>query len=337
VDILFDRGLHLPSLDLWMDSLRARNGCWVSHAHTDHIAGHRDYLATAATADLMSLRYKRATGRPIGYGQPVEAEGYRLTLFPAGHCLGSSQMLVEVESTGERVVYTGDFKLRHNPTAAVAAIVPCDVLVMEATFGQPGYSFPDDRETLNRMREWIETCLNRSETPVVLAYSLGKAQEALWHLLEMGLPVRYDLSIGRVVGVYQRHGVTFDGDHGVYDPAVAPWPAGAVGLMPPHARRGETFRSLHRTRTAMLTGWAMEPDARWTYHTDATFPLSDHAGFPDLVRYAKESRARRVYTVNGAPHLAGHLRRMHIDARHLEATNPDAVQLSFTLEALQPA
>ena len=338
MDIVFDRGLHLPSLDLWMDSLRPRNGCWVSHAHTDHIASHQEFLATGATADLMALRYKRAVGRHIDYGEPVHAEGYRITLFPAGHCLGSSQMLVEVEKTGLRVVYTGDFKLLHNPTAADCAIVPCDVLVMESTFGEPHFTFPDTEEAVHTLDLFIKQCLNSGQVPVVFGYSLGKAQEALWHLLNLGYPVRYDHNVAGVVEVYQRWGVDFPGDHAQFDVERPSWPRGAVALMPPGARRGPFFRALHRPRTAMLTGWAVTgPEASFHYHSDAIIPISEHADFPALVRYAQESGAGRIYTVNGSPKLAAHLRKLHIDAQHLTTADSDAVQLSFALEALQPA
>lgn len=336
MDVFFNRGLHLPSLGLWMDSLRPRTGCWVSHAHTDHTASHQGFLATGATGDLMALRYKRAVGRAVAYGEPVQAEGYRLTLFPAGHCLGSSQMLVEVEATGQRVVYTGDFKLRHNPTADACPIIPCDVLVMESTFGHPSFTFPHEDEALAALRAFVEKAQGYGQTPVVLGYGLGKAQEALWHLLSLGYPVRYDAAVARVVEVYQRWGVSFAGDHAVFDPEVDQWPAGAVAVVPPTSRRGDFYRSLYRPRTAMLTGWAMDPVARFRYHCDDTVPLSDHADFPDLVRYAVESGAQRIYTVNGAPDLAAQLRRRHMNATHLEATG-DAVQLSFALEALQPA
>lgn len=336
MDILFDRGLHLPSLDLWMDSLRPRAGCWVSHAHTDHIASHQQFLATGATAELMGLRYKRAVGRAIEYGQPVHAEGYRLTLYPAGHCLGSSQMLVEVESTGQRIVYTGDFKLRTNPTAGECPIIPCDVLVMESTFGHPSFQFPDEEQTLDLMRGFVEKCFALQQTPVLLAYSLGKAQEALWHLLGMGYPVRYDAQTAGIVQVYERWGVHFAGDHGAFDAADPALPPGGVALMPPAARRGDAYRALRRPRTAMLTGWAVDPVARFRFRTDTAIPLSDHADFPALVRYAEECGAGRVYTVNGTPDLAAHLRRRKIDARHLTAAE-EAVQLSFSLDALQPA
>lgn len=338
LDIVFDRGLHLPSLGLWMDSLRPRNGCWVSHAHADHTAGHQGFLATGATADLMALRYKRAAGRHVAYGQAVHAEGYRITLFPAGHCLGSSQMLVEVEATGLRVVYTGDFKLGPNPTAEPCTIVPCDVLVMESTFGEPHFAFPEAEEALESLRLFIDRCLSSGQVPVVLAYTLGKAQEALWHLLHMGYPVRYDQRIGQVVQVYERWGVSFPGDHAAFDPEQPSWPAGGVALMPPGARRGPFFRALHHPRTAMLTGWAVSgPEAAYRYRADALVPLSDHADFPALVRYVRESGAGRVYTVNGSPRLAEYLRKRGLAAQHLTAADGDAVQLSFPIEALQPA
>jgi putative mRNA 3-end processing factor len=52
---------------------------------------------------------------------------------------------------------------------------------------------------------------------------------------------------------------------------------------------------------------------------DAAFPLSDHADFPSLLRYAKATGASRVFTMHGhAAELARSLRREDIRAEPLE-------------------
>src|SRR5437773_11425569 len=115
MNVIFDKGLHLPALDLWMDARRRRTGCWVSHGHTDHIAPHQRFIATGPTAAFLRLRHARSEGMVVPYGEPVVGRGYQITLYPAGHCLGAAQLLIEMDN-GHRTVYTGDFKLRSNPT-----------------------------------------------------------------------------------------------------------------------------------------------------------------------------------------------------------------------------
>ena len=328
VDIFFDRGIHLPALDLWMDSLRGRPGCWVSHGHTDHIAAHRHFLATGPTADFLRLRHPKSRPITVGYDEPVEGSGYRMTLHPAGHCLGAAQLLVELESTGRRIVYTGDLKLRSNPTSPPAPVLPCDTLVIEATFGHPHYVFPPQEQVLDDLTRFIDGCFHRGETPVVLAYILGKSQEVLHHLLERGLRVRYERRIGEVVRLYERWGAVFQGDHADAEEGDL---AHSVVIMPPGSRRSPLFRSLVRPRTALMTGWALDEGARFRVRADAAFPFSDHADYSELLRYVEESGAKQVYTVNGMPHLAHHLSAMGIAAQHLDgkAAPPPSRQLSL--------
>lgn len=309
-----------------MDSRRARSGCWVSHGHTDHIAAHREFLATGPTGAVLRQRHARSQPQAIAYGQPVPGPGYRITLHPAGHCLGSAQMLIELEDSGKRIVYTGDFKLRPNPAAESASVLPCDTLIMEATFGQPHYCFPPEEEVLDELDRFIQRSLNADATPVLLAYTLGKAQEALHHLLARGYKVRYDPSIERAVALYREWGVQFHGDHRAWAGESL---RGAVALLPPTARRGPLYQHIRKPRTAFLTGWALDEGARFRFRADAAFPLSDHADFPELVRYARESGASQVFTVNGFPHLAEHLRHLGIPARHLpEVSSPQQLTLS---------
>ncbi|MDT5261257.1 MAG: putative mRNA 3-end processing factor, partial [Acidobacteriota bacterium] len=136
----YREGLYLPDLDLWFDADGPRERCVISHAHSDHIAEHRAIVATPETARLFRHRRGEAEVEALRYGERRDFGRYALTMFPAGHCLGSAQILVEAD--GERLVYTGDVKLRPNVSCERAVVVPCDTLVMESTFGDPQYRFP---------------------------------------------------------------------------------------------------------------------------------------------------------------------------------------------------
>jgi Cft2 family RNA processing exonuclease len=169
--------LYLPDLDLWLDADGPREHCVISHAHSDHIAEHRSIVATPETARIFQHRRGEAQVTTQIYGERRDYGRYALTFYPAGHCLGSAQILVEAD--GERLVYTGDIKLRPNVAAESAVIVPCDTLVMESTFGDPHYRFPPDVAIFDRLYAGIDRALSDDRVPVVLAYALGKSQEAL--------------------------------------------------------------------------------------------------------------------------------------------------------------
>src|ERR1043166_7972855 len=111
MQILYQRGVYLPAINLWLDAQAPRPLAVVSHAHSDHIQTHAYTLATAATTALMRQRLgQRGRGRTLEFGQRAEFPEFAITLYPAGHVLGSAQALIEVYGT--RILYSGDFKLR---------------------------------------------------------------------------------------------------------------------------------------------------------------------------------------------------------------------------------
>jgi len=291
---LIGGAIHLSDSVLWLDSRQRRELSFVSHAHGDHIARHRRSIATEATARLMQHRLGRLPEvLTVPYLHGFDIGPLRLELYPAGHVFGSAQLLVV--RGGRRIVYTGDMSLSETLTAEAARIVPCDVLVLESTFGHPRYRFPTRNEALGRLEEFVREALAADAVPVVLAYALGKSQEVIRHLGALGFPLRATAAICDVAQVYRQAGcplppvARFDGE-------VLP---GEVLLIPPHLHRRHSVRRLPRKRIAILTGWAMDEGTRFRYGADVAIPLSDHADFDQLVRYAEESGARQIYTVHG--------------------------------------
>jgi putative mRNA 3-end processing factor len=324
LEVFYRNGLYLPELELWLDAHSPKERCVVSHAHGDHIAGHGAILATAATARLFRHRCGEALIETLEYGERREYGRYALTLYPAGHCLGAAQVLIE--SAGERLVYTGDFKLRPNLTAGQASQIPCDTLIMESTFGEPLYRFPPEAETAERLYQAIDRALAENRKPVVLAYSLGKSQEALEWLLRRGYRVALHGAIWNICEIYREMGVRFSGTYERYDRQRL---KGRVLLAPPNCRTQPMITNLARRYVILLTGWAMSPRAPYRYAgVDLFLPLSDHAGYDELVSLAKESGAQRIYTLYGSPKFAAALRSMGLAARHLiaEANTSPAIQ-----------
>lgn len=306
-------GLYLPDLDLWFDADGARDRCVISHAHSDHIAEHKAIVATPETARLFRHRRGEAEVDALRYGERRDYGRYALTLYPAGHCLGSAQILVEAE--GERLVYTGDIKLRPNVAAEQAVVVPCDTLVMESTFGDPQYRFPPDVATYDRLYAACDRALSGDAVPVVLAYALGKSQEALELLLRRGYRVTLHGSVYNVSEIYRECGVKFSGTYERYERGHV---EGRVLITPPGCRRQPMILNIPRRYLIMLTGWAVSKSAPYMYRdVDLVLPLSDHADYDDLVRLARESGAQRIITMHGAKKFAVRLRELGLNAEHL--------------------
>lgn len=318
--MIFDRGVYLPEVDLWLDSRRKQEMGLISHAHSDHTARHQRPILTGNTGRLLADYLHRSDPITLDYGEPLEGAGYTLTLYPAGHCLGSAQALVTSKATGERLLYTGDFKARPSPINEPLLPVECDILVMEATYGKPEYTFPPEDNVLETAYRTLRVWLERGERPIVQGWRLGKAQELMHYLLTAGFEVVVEPGIYGVAAAYQEAGVEFPGSFGCFN---GHWAEGQVLVWPPGGRRknGDLNRYLGK-RYLELTGWASGARRRqWGRPGDASLPYSDHADFKDLVDYVERVRPKRVYTVNGFPDLAAHLRTLGYPAVHLDGKN----------------
>jgi Cft2 family RNA processing exonuclease len=311
----FEHGLHLPDLDLWLDPRERKEVAFVSHAHSDHIGSHQHVLCSPGTAALMRQRVRgRCRYRTLEFGRAYEFPGFRLTLYPAGHILGSAQALVETEAG--RLLYSGDFKLRPGRSMEPIQVPQADVVVMETTFGRPQYRFPAAEEVVDAIRSFCKNTLAEGAVPVLFGYTLGKSQELLAQIAECEAPVLLHPDLLAMVTTYEALGVRF--------PPYRVWtaqedPAGHIIVCPSGARRSRLLDSVARKRTAYISGWAIDHRMRWRCGADVCFPLSDHADYPELLEYVRLTGAATIHTVHGfAAEFAQDLRLMGYGAAPVE-------------------
>jgi len=322
IDVRYERGVALPGLDLWLDPSGSRDRAFVSHAHSDHTGRHRESILTRETSALMAARMGAPSGveHVLEYHQPHDFGAFSMTLIPAGHVLGSAQAHITCDHG--TLLYTGDFKLRQGLSSARAAELSAETLVMETTFGRPHYVFPPTGEVVSAILRFCRETLEDGDTPVLLAYSLGKAQEVLSALAHADLPIMLHGAVARITEVYASLGAVF--------PSYQKYRAGAaqghVVICPPNVNGSAMLQKLPRRRVAALTGWALDPGAIHRMRCDAVFPLSDHADYPDLIRYVELVQPRRVLTLHGfAQDFARDLRAIGIEAWAL--TGNDQLEL----------
>ena len=324
ITILHQRGLYLPEHGLWLDPHRGQPLAFVSHAHSDHIARHREVLMTAATARFMRERLGgKRTEHIAAFGDAREFAGGRATLLPAGHILGSAQLFFETDAGS--LLYTGDFKLAPGLTAERCEWCRADTLVMETTFGLPRYVMPPRAEVAARIVNFCREALDAGAVPVLLGYSLGKAQEIVRIVLGAGLTPMLHESVWKMTEIHRELCAEFP------DGSVrfrAPSAKGHVVVFPPNAANSGELEKIGTRRTAILTGWALDPGAKYRSRCDEAFPLSDHADYDELLRYVELVQPKRVLTVHGfAAEFAADLRRRGIEAWALAQEN----QLEFML------
>jgi putative mRNA 3-end processing factor len=226
--------------------------------------------------------------------------------------LGSAQVIVDWR--GERIVYTGDFKLEENQTCPEAEIHPCDTLLIDTTYGKPRYKFPRVAECREMLLEFIARCRALRIIPVVLAYSLGKAQEAMKMLSDNGIGMDVYRTAFDAARVYNDHGVSIDG---VRELDGKPRSGSAV-IMPPGGFRFVDSRGWGRYRTCFLSGWSLDRNFGSRGGNGFGIPFSDHACFDDIIRYVETARPKKVFTLFGPPDVAEYLKRMGFKAEAVD-------------------
>jgi DNA ligase-1 len=330
-DVKFDRGVWLPQIGWRLDAHFPADRSFVSHAHFDHLALHREILCSEGTARLMRARMP---GQRVEHVLPFGQEELLIpecsvTLVPAGHIFGSAQSLLRHQDHGT-LLYTGDFKLRPGLSAEACATPEAEVVIMETTFGRPQYVFPPTATVLAAIADFCRDALADGDTPVLFGYSLGKSQELLRSLAEARLPVMLHPQTWRLTQVYEELGITFP----AYREFSAPELPGHVVICPPQAAGSSFLKRIKAPRTAVITGWAVDPSAVYRYQCDAAFPLSDHADYPDLLRFVERVQPKRVLTLHGfAADFAQALRERGIEAWAIDQEN----QLELGVTVAMPA
>lgn len=289
----FDRDILIDHLDLWLDSQRVKEFGFISHGHTDHIARHRRIICSNPTADFIKIRLKNPKFQPLEFGELLEINDSKISLHPAGHILGSSQ--IKIESDQGSLLYTGDFRISPAKTVEPFQFVKADILIMETTFGLPHYKFPSRKEMEAELLELCTVALKTGKTPLIFAYTLGKGQEALKIISDAGLPVASDHSILKFVPIYQKYSIEFQ----KFTKFKKSELNGKVNILPVNARYRRDFRKANNLFTIYLSGWGIDNSAQYRLGVDKVLPLSDHADYDELIQLVETIRPQKIYCTHG--------------------------------------
>jgi len=322
----FCGGIRVAGTPLWLDAGSAKDLSFVSHAHLDHVARHKTMIATAPTARFCRDRVGVRDVLTPPFAQPFRLGEITVELLPAGHILGSAQIRVTLPAArgGVTVGYTGDFSPVPSLAAEAAVPLPCDVLVIEATFGAPRYAFPPKEEVMTGIEAFIARTRREEGTPVFLAYPLGKSQELAARLGAAGHRVRVHKAVWENCKAYEEFGAVFPNLHKFTDGTRKD----EVLIFPHRAKGSRVLEKVKGPRFAAVTGWAMDPGAKYRLKVDEAFPLSDHADFEGLMGHVKNSRASKVYVVHGfVEEFVRALRSRGVDASPLKPIERQQLEL----------
>ncbi len=295
----------------YIDPVRPVDQAVVTHGHADHArAGHRAVIATPETLAIMACRYGETfAGRkkPLAYGETVEIGEVRVTLHPAGHITGSAQ--IAMEYGGVRVVVSGDYKRRSDPTCRPFEPIPCDVFITEATFALPVFRHPpiagEIDKLLNSLALFPERC------HVVGVYALGKCQRLMLALRERGYdrPIYLHGALVRLSELYGALGMD-----------LGPWQpighmdkrrlAGEIVLAPPSAVADRWSRGLPEALACAASGWMQIRARAKQARVELPLVISDHCDWGELLQSIVDSGAAELWVTHGRDEALVHQARL---------------------------
>jgi len=295
------KGLYCEPGDFFIDPVSPVPRAVITHGHGDHArANNREVLATAETIAIMQSRLGEEAGgslQPLAYGEALELGGVRVKLVPAGHVLGSAQVVLEHQ--GCRIVVSGDYKRRPDPTCLPFEPQACDVFVTEATFGLPVFRHPPDGQEIEKLLHSLRLFPERCH--IVGVYALGKCQRVLALLRQHGYgePVYIHGALQSMCALYERFGVRL----GPLLPATGAAKeelAGRIILAPPGAISDLWSRRMPDPISAMASGWMRVKQRAKARGVELPLVISDHADWDELTATLRELGAGEIWVTHGA-------------------------------------
>jgi len=293
------QGLYVEPGQFFIDPTRPVDRAVVTHGHADHARpGNKHVLATPGTLAIMKTRYGDGVGatQPLEYGAPIEIDGVRLWLAPAGHVLGSAQAVVEWR--GCRVVVSGDYKRRPDPTCAPFEVVTCDVFITEATFGLPVFRHPPDEEEIGKVLRSLALFPDRAH--LIGVYALGKCQRVIALLRRAGYdrPIYLHGALEALCALYRQLGVEL-GDLRPATVASKEELKGQIVLSPPAASSDRWSRRLPDPITAVASGWMRVRQRARQRGVELPLVISDHADWDELLQTIQDVEAEEIWVTHG--------------------------------------
>lgn len=293
-------GLYCPPADVYIDPVRPVARALITHGHADHArSGHRAVMATAETLGIMAVRYGEdfaSLRQTAPLREAIRHNGVDFTFVPAGHVLGSAQIVVE--AGGRRIVVSGDYKRAPDLTCAPFEPVPCDVFITEATFGLPVFRHPDTAGEVAKLLDSVALFPERAH--IVGAYALGKAQRLIALIRAAGHdgPIWIHGAMEKLTAFYERSGVPM-GDIRKVAASDRKNLKGAIVLCPPSAIQDLWARRFPDPVTAFASGWMRIRARARQKGVELPLIVSDHVDWDDLCRTIREVGAPEVWVTHG--------------------------------------
>jgi putative mRNA 3-end processing factor len=293
-----DKGLFCRAGGFYIDPWKPVDRAVITHAHSDHARwGSKYYLCHTQCKPLLQMRLGNNNYQSAEWEEKIYLNNVQLSLHPAGHMIGSSQ--VRVECNGEVWVVSGDYKTEDDGLSGKFEPVQCNVFITESTFGLPIYNWKPQAEIFQNIKDWV--CKNQElgKTSVFIAYTLGKAQRLLQCLPETGLPIYVHGAIWNAHQVIVNSGFPLpDVNRIAYETPRDAYLRNII-IAPPGAEGSPWMRRFYPYAVGICSGWMQVRGTVRRKNADAGFALSDHADWKGLLQTVKATRAEKVFVTHG--------------------------------------
>tara|TARA_B100000927_G_scaffold75533_1_gene60197 strand:- start:2815 stop:3804 length:990 start_codon:yes stop_codon:yes gene_type:complete len=319
-------GLFCEPGNFYIDPVRTCKNAFITHAHADHARpGMDNYFCTPETAEIIRHRIdKNLSIKEIKYHQRIKFNQVYVTFYPAGHVLGSAQILIEYKDN--RTIITGDYKRQPDSTCKAFEPVQCNTFISEATFANPKFKWGSFDEEIKNIHKWFSENKKKRINSILFGYSLGKSQRLINALKQKyKITIFAHNAIRSINKIYAKFGITnletktISTKSGFKD---------GIIVMPPGARKSKILANIYPYKTAFCSGWISGKHRDY----DHGFKISDHADWNDLIKTIEESGAKEVILIHGAgPILRKYLNSKGIIVSNYTKTNKEdkSVQLSM--------
>jgi putative mRNA 3-end processing factor len=293
-----NKGIYCEQGDFYIDPWQPVNLAVTTHGHADHVKwGNKAYLCHELTKPILNQRLGAdLVIETLPYNKEISINGVKLSLFPAGHVIGSSQ--IRLEYKGEVCVVSGDYKVEYDGISTAFEPVKCHTFVSESTFGLPIYKWQPQDVIFGQIRDWVSDNQDKGKTSVLVAYSLGKAQRLIKNLAAYG-DIYVHNSIANLNEGFIKAGVDLPETIRITADTKKDSMQQGLVIVPPALADGKWMKSLQSAATGVCSGWMQVRAGRRWRSADAGFALSDHADWPGLLTAIEATSAEKVFVTHG--------------------------------------
>lgn len=292
------KGLYCRAGDFYIDPWKPVDKAIITHAHSDHARfGSQHYLCHHDSLPILKLRLGDVVAQSVGYNETVTENGVKISLHPAGHIIGSSQ--VRVEYKNEVWVFSGDYKVENDGLSTAFEPVKCNVFITESTFGLPIYKWKPQTQIFEDIQQWVLANNSAGKASVIIAYSLGKAQRVMEAVKNLGIPIFLHGAVWKVHNTLVNAGWQLPTATRVNSEVPKENYKGSIVIAPPGAEGTPWMKRFKPHAIGICSGWMQVRGNTRRKNADAGFVLSDHADWNGLLTAVKETNAEKVFATHG--------------------------------------